>query len=273
MATETVTKKLKPKIDFMPNWDKQEQCFEEEQTEVIDKLYNKRIMKNGKPVIKAWPHDKPTAQIAYENWLEKVVNPDTNEFYPALNKAGNPIKGTGPKHTVTQIIRFRKRNGKEFLYSSGEVNAYDAFGNVVGCTIFKPEMWTRTLFNHQRVYDQKTNSTKMETIGTLGTEDVYELPFNEKNLKALVSLRLSDSDIAFTLKDEANGKAVEVKKESNINRTLELFLKPFDYLFNAEYITPQQRAQLRQMAVDEGIIAPSTPLESLTAAPPKGTYA
>ena len=58
------------------------------------------------------------------------------------------------------------------------------------------------------------------------------MPFNKKNLKALVSLKLSDSDIAFTLKDEANGKAVEVKKESNINRTLELFLKPFDYLFN-----------------------------------------
>ena len=202
-----------------------------------------------------------------------MVNHDTNEFYPALNKAGNPIKGTGPKHTVTQVIRFRKRDGKEFLYSSGEVNAYDSFGNVIGCTIFKPEMWTRTLFNHQRVYDQKTNSTKMETIGTLGTEDVYELPFNEKNLKAIVSLRLSDSDIAFTLKDEANGKAVEVKKESNINKTLDLFLKPFDYLFNAEYITPQQRSQLRQMAVDEGIIAPSTPLESQTAAPPKGTYA
>ena len=51
------------------------------------------------------------------------------------------------------------------------------------------------------------------------------MPFNEKNLKALVSLRLSDSDIAFTLKEEANGKAVEVKKESNINKTLDLFPK------------------------------------------------
>ena len=45
------------------------------------------------------------------------------------------------------------------------------------------------------------------------------MPFNKKNLKAMVSLKLNDSDIVFTLKDEANGKAVEVKKESNINRT------------------------------------------------------
>jgi hypothetical protein len=224
-------------------------------------------------VIKSWPHDKPVAQIGYENWLEQVVNPDTNEFYSALDKAGNPIKGTGPKRTVTQIIRFRRKDGSEFLYSLGEVTAYDAFGNSVGYNLAKPEMWVRTLFEHRRVYDQRTNTTKMETAGTLGTEDVYELPFNEKNLKALVNLRMSDADITLIVKDEANGRAVDVKKESNINKTLELFLKPFDYLFNAEYISPQQRAELRQMAVDAGIIAPSTPLEPQVPAPPKGTYA
>jgi hypothetical protein len=268
-TTET---KLNPKIDFMPHWKRQDQCFEEEQTEIVDSVYGKKIMKNGKPVVKPWPHDKPIAQISYENWLEQVVNPNTNEFYPALDKGGNPIKGTGPKHTITQIIRFRRRDGSEFLYSLGEVKAYDAFGNVVGCTIAKPEMWTKTLFNHTRVYDQRTNTTKMETSGTLGTEDVYEIPFNVKNLKALVSLRASDADISFTLKEESNGKAVGVRKESNINKTMELFLKPFDYLFNAEYITPQQKAELRQMAVDDGLIAPSTPVVAETSAPPKGTY-
>ena len=139
----------------------------------------------------------------------------------------------------------------QFLYSLGELKGYDAFGNIVPCTCAKPEVWTRTLFDHQRVYDQKTNSTKMQTTGTLGTETVYEMAFNEKNLKELVNLRDNDADITFTVKDERNDKPVEGKKESNINKTLELFLKPFDYLFNAEYITPQQRAQLRQMAVDE----------------------
>ena len=68
----------------------------------------------------------------------------------------------------------------------------------------------------------------METAGTLGEEDVYELPFNEKNLKQLVSLRLSDANIAFKVKDEAITKAIDVKKESNMNKTLELFLKPFN---------------------------------------------
>ena len=102
----------------MPHWDKQEQCFEEEKIEVIDSVHKKRLLnKDGSPLMKCWPHDKPIAQIVYENWLEKVVNPDTKEFYPALNKAGNPIKGTGPKHIVQQIIRFRRKDGSEFLYS------------------------------------------------------------------------------------------------------------------------------------------------------------
>ena len=128
--------------------------------------------RSGKKEFKAWQHDKSVPQLKYENWLEKVVNPDTNEFYTALNKAGNPIKGTGPKHKVTQIIRFRRKDGSEFLYSLGELQAYDAFGNIVPCTCAKPEVWTRILFDHQRVYDQKTNSAKMQTMGTLGSATV-----------------------------------------------------------------------------------------------------
>ena len=104
------------------------------------------------------------------------------------------------------------------------------------------------------------------------TEDVYEMPFNEKNLKELASLRENDTNIQFSVKDEASGNPVEVKKEANFNKTLELFLKPFDYLFKAEYITPQQKAELRQMAIDAGTIAPSTPLKPQITSPPKGTY-
>jgi hypothetical protein len=98
------------------------------------------------------------------------------------------------------------------------------------------------------------------------------LPFNEKNLKQLFDNREDDYNITFTVKDEASEKAVEVKREPNINDTFKLFLKPFQYLFNADYITPQQKAELRQMAIDQGIITPSTPLEPIGTTPPKGTY-
>ena len=122
------------------------------------------------------------------------------------------------------------------------------------------------------MYDQRTNTTKVRTTGTEKQEDVYELPFNETNLKALLNLRASDSEITFAVKEEGSGKAVEVKRDVNINKTIELFLKPFDYLFNAEYISPQQRAETQ--AIDAGLIAPNTPLDPSSAPPPpkEGTY-
>ena len=132
-----------------------------------------------------------------------------------------------------------------------------------------------TLLTHERIYDQRTNTTKVPTTGTLKQEDVYELPFNETNLKALVDLRASDSEIAFAVKEEGSGKAIDVKRDVNINKTIELFLRPFDYLFEARYISPQQRQELRQQAIDQGFIAPSTPLDPSSTAPPppkEGTY-
>ena len=45
---------------------------------------------------------------------------------------------------------------------------------------------------------QRTNTTKTQTVGTLGAEDVYELPFNEKNLKELFAKRESDTQISFS---------------------------------------------------------------------------
>ncbi len=235
------------------------------QVEVIDR--------KGKKSTRPWMHDKSMRQINYEYLLKEIVNPETNEYYPARNKEGGAIKGTGAKHIVTQIIRIRRKDRNEYLITQGAISGYDAFGNVVRRNCATPEMWTRTIFKHERIYNQKTNSTKMQTVGTLAEETVYEMPFNEKNLKELFELRENDSDIQFCVKDESHGNPVEVKKEANIHETLKLFLKPFDYLFNAEYITPQQKAELRQMAVDAGIIAPSTPLEPQTIAPPKGTYA
>ena len=116
------------------------------------------------------------------------------------------------------------------------IQGYDAFGNSVHRNCAKPQVWTKTLFDYKRVYDARTNTTKTLTVGT-SAEDVYELPFNEKNLKSLLDLRANDADICFSVKEEGSGKAVEVKKDVNINKTLELFLKPFDYLFNAEYIS------------------------------------
>ena len=50
------------------------------------------------------------------------------------------------------------------------------------------------------MYNQKTNSTVLQTVGTLGTETVYEMEFNEKNLRELFDLRENDFDIKFIVR-------------------------------------------------------------------------
>ena len=112
--------------DFFPHLKKQDQCFEDEQTEVIDSLHKRKILgKDGKPLLKAFPHDKSVAQLSYEEFLKEILNPETNEYYPARNKAGNEIKGTGAKHIVNQIIRLRRVVISEVESAIGRSMGYD----------------------------------------------------------------------------------------------------------------------------------------------------
>jgi hypothetical protein len=55
------------------------------------------------------------SMVNYEELMKVIVNPETDEYYSARNKAGNEIKGTGAKYIVTQIIRLRRKDGNEFL--------------------------------------------------------------------------------------------------------------------------------------------------------------
>ncbi len=74
--------------------------------------------------------------------------------------------------------------------------------------------------------------------------------FNPDNIKKLFDQRQNDL-VNFVVKDEATGKAVQVK-DVNAEKTLTLFQKPFEYLFNAEYIPIAVKVELRQEAVAQG---------------------
>ena len=81
--------------------------------------------------------------------------------------------------------------------------------------------------------------------------------------------------INFVVKDQQTGKPFQVK-DVNSQKTFELFQKPFDNLYNAEYIPPEVKAELRQAAVSEGLIGGNTadynqPSKS-TATTAKNTY-
>jgi hypothetical protein len=78
-----------------------------------------------------------------------------------------------------------------------------------------------------------------------------------------------------SLKDERNSVVREVRDVTGIpHKTLDLFLKPFDYLAKSEYISPQQKAEARQNAIDMGLLPREAggPEVQPATAPPKGTY-
>lgn len=73
--------------------------------------------------------------------------------------------------------------------------------------------------------------------------------------------RKSD-DLNFVLKDEQTNQARSVDDQTQItSKTLELFMtKPFDYLWNADYLSQQTKAELRAEAQLRGFIpAVNTP--------------
>ncbi len=64
-------------------------------------------------------------------------------------------------------------------------------------------------------------------------------------------------DVSFSLKDERTGTVRDVRDVTGIlHKSMDLFLKPFDYLANCDYISAQQKAELRHMAIDQGLLPP-----------------
>jgi hypothetical protein len=266
--------KSKEKFDFMPYWKNEEQCFLDARVE-------------GKKASGTWPRDTPQAQLQYQAWLEKVLDPDTGEFYHQRDKDGNIIKNTGPKQVIRQIVRIRTTDDKEHLYSNGYLIGYDVNGDPVSQACSNPETWNKTGFLYKREFDQNANRQKTRIVGPNSQETIYETPFNEKNLKELFDKRITPEDLklmgqkrpislAFCVKDERTGVVREVKDATGIpHKTLDLFLKQFDYLANSDYISPQQKQEMRQAAIERGLLpreAQEGQHTATTTAPPKGTY-
>ena len=271
--------KTKDKFDFMPYWKNEEQCFEDAKIEGKDAI-------TGKKASGTWPRDIPQAQIQYQLWLKKVQDLDTLEWYKQRDKDGNIIKGTGPKHVVRQIVRIRTSDDKEYFYSNGYLIGYDVNGDAVSQSCSNPETWTKTGFMYKREFDPSINRLKTKIVGPNALTTVYEMPFNENNLKKLYDKRITPEDLkllsqkrigelTFSLRDERNNTVRQIKDATGIlHKTLDLFLKPYDYLYNADFLSPQQKAEMRQAAIDQGLLPREAggPEVQPATAPPKGTY-
>jgi hypothetical protein len=187
---------------------------------------------------------------------------------------------------VRQIVRIRTSDDKEYLYSNSYLIGFDVMGDPVPQSCSNPETWIKTGFAYKKEYDQEQGRVRSKIIGPNSYETVYEVPFNEKNLKALFDKRITPEDhklmgqkrmitLAFSVKDERNSVVRDVRDATGIpHKTMDLFLKQFDYLANSEYISPQQKAEARQQAIDMGLLPREAGGQEVqpTTAPPKGTY-
>ena len=229
--TETVEKvKSKPKVDLCPKWALERQCFTD--AKIID-------MKTGKQ--HSWPYKSSdiAAETAYNQFLEKITDPDTGYFYPKRDEDGKPVKTTPdniPKYVIRTIIRVKlQQDNREVLLSKREWHGWDALGDPVSHYVPWPEMWNKTNFIYEKDWDPKRKSIVKNCKGPGFVENVYSMKFNEANLKELFDKR-KDDNIQFIVKEQQTGTPRIVTAGPNINDTFKLFLKPFEYLYNAEYI-------------------------------------
>ena len=262
----------KTKFDFIAQinekWKKEEQCYDEAKVEGKDS-------RTGKKTTISWPRDKPIERSMWESWLQKVTNPDTGKFYEQRDNNGNMIKGTGPKHVIKTIVRIRTNDVSEFLYSKGRVTGIDVIGDVVSQKCNQPETWEKVGFAYDKQFNQSTMSMKQTILGPNSKLTVYDMPFNEKNLKTLFDKRIDDNN-SFVVRDSRMAR--DVRDATGIaSKTLELMMtKPFDYLYNSDYISAAQKAELRQQAIEMRLLPPEAQApsqkEGQITKPPTGTY-
>jgi hypothetical protein len=95
----------------------------------------------------------------------------------------------------------------------------------------------------------------VQTVGPFGTHDVYELPFTPENVLKLYE-KVENDKCQFVLKDLKTGEATDLSEDwGTLKEKLDIFChKPFQYLFNADYLPALLKMQLRQKAVAQGFI-------------------
>ena len=212
-------------------------------------FFQKELLPDGK---NHWPRDPQNGETAYNNWLNEVRDPVTKVFYKGhkeelkFDEDGKEIPeekvvtDIDPDFTVTQLTRIKVATGEEYLYSIGQITGYNQLGDPLVRSYSKPESYEETLFNHRTKLDPKDNRYKRMTDGPAGVVTHYTLPFTKEAVMKLYEKK--DKKLGCKLVVELEG--TQAKKESP---DLETFVsKPFDYILNEDYLTPEQKKEARE---------------------------
>jgi hypothetical protein len=120
-----------------------------------------------------------------------------------------------------------------------------------------PEKYTKTLFRFETVPNHETGYAERRNAGPSGSEIIYTLPFSPEAAQKLFDMK--DPSIQFIVKSEDKGRVYEVKPQLTIRETFQLFIeKDFEYLYNANYLSKEQKEFNMRIAEGEGLIPKQT---------------
>jgi hypothetical protein len=163
---------------------------------------------------------KSTLELAYENWIEKVVNEKTRKFFPAKDEDNRAIPNTGAWKTVRSIVRVRLTDNSEYLLTKSDLHGYDALGEPFPFFASYPEKWTKTNFRYKTVVNPRTMQAEKVFDGVAGTQEVYELHFSKDAVAELWNQRENDL-IKLLVKDEPTGDVRKVLDVGNAQKSFE----------------------------------------------------
>ena len=212
-----------------------------------------------------WPYENQE-QRDYEHWLKQVQDPVTGQFFKKTDTEvdydddGKEIPESRktvekePFFKRTQIVRLRTRDGKEFLYSRGQITGYTALGSISTTRFMEPEVWKQTLFKRHMAWVEKEAKHREICDGPNDSIMHYTLPFTPENVDKLMKEAIPN--VALVVKEEG-------KTQSKECPSLEMFkTKPFDYILNDKWLTAEQREEAikKYEAMEKNIISKRKPM-------------
>lgn len=128
----------------MPGFQKEKECFKKAKITYGKDRYGKIVKEY------TWPRDPQPGENAYYKRLVDSVDPQTGKYYSKKDERGSPVKGTGARHIVDQIVRIRTLKG-EFLYTLGRLEGYDHIGNKTHVSCARLECYIQMNFKFKRI--------------------------------------------------------------------------------------------------------------------------
>jgi hypothetical protein len=241
--TETETNTIQVlKLDNIFNFDKEQACYE-----------GQTIDPQGKIPYERWP---PIEEVRWNNFKAKCIDHKTGKWY-TIGDNGICQGKEGPKRYVNTIIRMKARDSSEYLLSNSKIIAYDAQGDIQKTTANLSEKYTKTTFRFETVPNHEIGYSERRNMGPSENEIIYTQPFTKENAQKLFDLRENDQ-IQFIVKEQ-DGKVDDVKPQITVKDTFKLFTESsFTYLFNANYISKEQKEFYMRLAEGEGLIPTQT---------------